>query len=111
MDDNLNRVYSCREQSSCTTDTGICVVIVFLFFVCVSVSIQCDDFVASPDVGEHSRFFVKTFFENAKNGVSMKQYKMTHQLTKKDFVTYVPAGRQWFGRGGDDNIDSTTTYG
>lgn len=68
--------------------------ILFFFsysFVFLTLLLQCEDFLTSSDVGEHSRFFVKTFFENAKNGVEMKQNKMIHQFTKKEFLSYIPS--------------------
>lgn len=57
--------------------------LLFLYF-------QLEDFISSPDVGEHSRFFVKTFLENSKIGILMNQNKMVHQLTKKEFISYIP---------------------
>ncbi|XP_025423766.1 nucleoside diphosphate-linked moiety X motif 6 [Sipha flava] len=51
---------------------------------------KLEDFITSPDVGEHSRFFVKKFLDNAKMGILLKQSKMIHQLTKKEFINYIP---------------------
>lgn len=49
-----------------------------------------EDFLTSPDVGEHGRSFVKTFLENRENGVEIKHNKMIHQLSKREYIEYIP---------------------
>ncbi|XP_060851580.1 nucleoside diphosphate-linked moiety X motif 6 [Rhopalosiphum padi] len=63
---------------------------------------KCEDFITSPDVGEHSRFFVKTFLENSKNGITMKANKAIHQFTNKEFISYAASYSGPTSSGADD---------
>ncbi|XP_050433422.1 uncharacterized protein LOC126841146 [Adelges cooleyi] len=51
---------------------------------------KCEDFLQDPEVGEHSRLFLRTYLENKETGVGLQHKSMVHQLTKKEFVTYTP---------------------
>ncbi|VVC35623.1 Hypothetical protein CINCED_3A010312 [Cinara cedri] len=54
---------------------------------------KLEDFFTSSDVGQHSRSFVKTFLENRENGVEIKHNKMVHQLSKREYIEYIPFAR------------------
>ncbi|XP_050540191.1 uncharacterized protein LOC126904891 [Daktulosphaira vitifoliae] len=49
-----------------------------------------EDFLVNPEVGEHSRLFLKVYLENKKLGLGLEHKKMVHQLTNKEFITYIP---------------------